>query len=143
MTRSIWKGPFIDPHFIKFAQGLRPSKLAASTNNEIASLRPLGAKHRFAAGPWEVDRESSESAKERQTPFFAMKRIWSRRSCILPQFVGLSVQVYNGKKWINLKITGEMVGHKFGEFASTRTIGMLKGNKIIGKMKTKLKVKTR
>ena len=110
MTRSIWKGPFIDPHFVKLG---------------------LGALSRL------TDREAKEetlvSAKIR-------RGIWSRRSCILPQFVGFSVQVYNGKKWMNLKITGEMVGHKFGEFASTRTIGTLKDKKA---MKTKLKVKIR
>lgn len=48
------------------------------------------------------------------------RKIWSRRSCILPQFVGCSTQIYNGRVWVSLKITEEMVGHKFGEFVSTR-----------------------
>src|SRR6478609_8198808 len=48
-------------------------------------------------------------------------RIWSRRSTILPQFVGLSFGVYNGQKHIPVMVTEEMVGHKFGEFAPTRT----------------------
>jgi len=47
-------------------------------------------------------------------------RIWSRRSTILPQFVGLTFGVYNGQKHIPVLVTEEMVGHKFGEFAPTR-----------------------
>ena len=47
-------------------------------------------------------------------------KIWSRRSTILPQFVGLTFGVYNGKKFIPLTISEDMVGHKFGEFAPTR-----------------------
>ncbi len=50
-----------------------------------------------------------------------MIRIWSRRSTILPQFVGLTFGVYNGQKHIPVAVTEEMVGHKFGEFAPTRT----------------------
>lgn len=46
---------------------------------------------------------------------------WSRRSTILPQFVGLTFGVYNGKKFIPVLVTEEMIGHKFGEFAPTRT----------------------
>ncbi len=49
-----------------------------------------------------------------------MIRIWSRRSTILPQFVGLNFGVYNGQKHIPVLVTEEMVGHKFGEFAPTR-----------------------
>lgn len=46
---------------------------------------------------------------------------WSRRSTILPQFIGLTFGVYNGKKFIPVSVTDEMIGHKFGEFAPTRT----------------------
>ena len=49
-----------------------------------------------------------------------MIRIWSRRSTILPQFVGLTFGVYNGQKHIPVLVTEEMVGHKFGEFSPTR-----------------------
>nr|QGQ61969.1 ribosomal protein S19 [Riccardia planiflora]QIA60750.1 ribosomal protein S19 [Riccardia latifrons] len=74
MTRSIWKGPFVDTCLFK--------------QKKIK---------------W---------------------RIWSRRSCILPQFVGCYARIYNGKGFVGSKITEEMVGHKFGEFASTRkTLG--------------------
>ena len=48
-------------------------------------------------------------------------KIWSRRSTILPQFVGLTFGVYNGHKHIPVQVSEEMVGHKFGEFAPTRT----------------------
>lgn len=48
-------------------------------------------------------------------------KIWSRRSTILPQFVGLTFGVYNGRKFLPVLVTENMVGHKFGEFAPTRT----------------------
>lgn len=47
-------------------------------------------------------------------------KIWSRRSMILAEFKGKKFFVYNGKKYLSLKVTGCMVGHKFGEFANTR-----------------------
>ena len=49
-------------------------------------------------------------------------KTWSRRSTILPNFVGLTFGVHNGQKHIPVLVTEEMVGHKFGEFAPTRTI---------------------
>jgi len=48
-------------------------------------------------------------------------KIWSRRSTILPQFVGLTFGVYNGRKFIPVNVSDEMIGHKFGEFSPTRT----------------------
>ena len=48
-------------------------------------------------------------------------KIWSRRSTILPQFVGLNLGVHTGQKFIPVLVTEDMVGHKFGEFAPTRT----------------------
>ncbi|MDA8655004.1 30S ribosomal protein S19 [Alphaproteobacteria bacterium] len=48
-------------------------------------------------------------------------KTWSRRSTILPQFVGLIFGVHNGQKHIPVSVTEDMVGHKFGEFAPTRT----------------------
>lgn len=48
-------------------------------------------------------------------------KTWSRRSTVLPQFVGLTFGVHNGKKFIPVLVTENMVGHKFGEFAPTRT----------------------
>jgi small subunit ribosomal protein S19 len=48
-------------------------------------------------------------------------KTWSRRSTILPQFVGLTFGVHNGKKFIPVFVSENMVGHKLGEFAPTRT----------------------
>ena len=79
MTRSIWKGPFVDGYMLKKAE----------------------AAH--AAGRHEVI------------------KTWSRRSTILPEFVGLTFGVHNGKKFIPVLVTENIVGHKFGEFAPTRT----------------------
>ena len=79
MSRSIWKGPFVDGYLLKKADASR-----ASTRNEII-------------------------------------KIWSRRSTILPQLVGLTFGVYNGQKHIPVHVSEEMVGHKFGEFSPTRT----------------------
>ena len=50
-----------------------------------------------------------------------MIKTWSRRSTVMPQFVGLNFQVHNGNKFIPVTINEEMVGHKLGEFAPTRT----------------------
>jgi small subunit ribosomal protein S19 len=56
-------------------------------------------------------------------------RIWSRRSTILPQFVGLTFGVHNGQKHIPVSVNEDMVGHKFGEFAPTRTFHGHSGDK--------------
>ena len=48
-------------------------------------------------------------------------KTWSRRSTILPQFVGLTFGVYNGQKFVPVNVFEHMVGHKFGEFSPTRT----------------------
>jgi small subunit ribosomal protein S19 len=47
-------------------------------------------------------------------------KTWSRRSTISPDFIGLTISVYNGKKFIPIFITENMVGHKLGEFSPTR-----------------------
>jgi len=78
MSRSVWKGPFVDGYLLKKAD-----KSRASGRNEII-------------------------------------KIWSRRSTILPQFVGLTFGVYNGNKFLPVSVTENMIGHKFGEFAPTR-----------------------
>ena len=48
-------------------------------------------------------------------------KTWSRRSTILPQFVGLTFGVYNGQKHVPVNVTEDMIGHKFGEFSPSRT----------------------
>ena len=50
-------------------------------------------------------------------------KTWSRRSTVTPDFVGLSFNVHNGRKFITVFVTENMVGHKLGEFAPTRTFG--------------------
>ncbi len=79
MSRSVWKGPFLDGYLLKKADAAR-----ASQRSQVI-------------------------------------KIWSRRSTILPQFVGLTFGVHNGRKHIPVLVTEDMVGHKFGEFAPTRT----------------------
>ncbi|MBM3570540.1 MAG: 30S ribosomal protein S19 [Alphaproteobacteria bacterium] len=79
MSRSVWKGPFVDRALLKRAE----------------TLRTGGRKE--------------------------VVKTWSRRSTILPQFVGVTFGVHNGHKFIPVLVTEEMVGHKFGEFAPTRT----------------------
>ena len=79
MTRSVWKGPFVDGYLLRKA---------------------------------EKSRESGRSE---------VIKMWSRRSTILPQFVGLTFGVHNGLKHIPVLVSEDMVGHKFGEFAPTRT----------------------
>ena len=79
MSRSVWKGPFVDGYLLRKAEVSR-----ASGRNDII-------------------------------------KTWSRRSTIMPQFVGLTFGVYNGKKFLPVLVTENMVGHKFGEFAPTRT----------------------
>ena len=48
-------------------------------------------------------------------------KTWSRRSTIFPEMVGLTINVYNGRKFIPVYVTENLVGHKLGEFAPTRT----------------------
>jgi small subunit ribosomal protein S19 len=48
-------------------------------------------------------------------------KTWSRRSTVIPDAIGLTFAVYNGKKFIAVYVSENMVGHKFGEFAPTRT----------------------
>ena len=48
-------------------------------------------------------------------------KTWSRRSTIIPEFVGLTFAVHNGRKFVPVFVTENMVGHKLGEFAPTRT----------------------
>ncbi|MEM6535247.1 MAG: 30S ribosomal protein S19 [Pseudomonadota bacterium] len=79
MSRSVWKGPFVDGYLLKKA-------------------------------------EKAHESKKRE-----VIKTWSRRSTILPQFVGLNFQVHNGNKFVPVLVTEEMVGHKLGEFAPTRT----------------------
>jgi len=63
----------------------------------------------------------TKADKVRQSGRNEVIKMWSRRSTILPHFVGLTFGVYNGKKFIPVLVTENMIGHKFGEFSPTRT----------------------
>lgn len=72
-------------------------------------------------GPY-VDPKLLEKVKEaRGTDSRKVIKTWSRRSTVVPEFVGLTFAVHNGKKFIPVFVTENMVGHKLGEFAPTRT----------------------
>ena len=61
-------------------------------------------------------------------------KTWSRRSTIVPEFVGLTIAVHNGRQHVPVYINENMVGHKLGEFAHTRTFkGRAAGDKKVGK----------
>ena len=79
MTRSVWKGPFVDGYLLKKA-----------------------------------DVAQNSGRKD-------VIKTWSRRSTVMPQFVGLTFGVHNGQKHVPVIVSEDMVGHKFGEFAPTRT----------------------
>ena len=59
--------------------------------------------------------------KQKQDPKKMPIKTWSRKSTIIPEFVGVSFLIYNGKKFIPVTISEDMVGHKLGEFSPTRT----------------------
>jgi small subunit ribosomal protein S19 len=71
--------------------------------------------------------KKAETAQDQGTR--APIKTWSRRSTILPQFVGLTFNVYNGQKFIPVSVNEDMVGHKLGEFAPTRTFHGHAGDK--------------
>lgn len=56
-------------------------------------------------------------------------KTWSRRSTVLPEFVGLTIAVHNGRQHVPILVTENMVGHKLGEFAATRTFKGHTGDK--------------
>jgi len=62
--------------------------------------------------------EEAKSADDRR-----LIKTWSRRSTVLPDMVGMSFAVHNGRKFVTVYVTEDMVGHKLGEFAPTRTFG--------------------
>lgn len=72
-------------------------------------------------GPFVDDHLLKKVLKAKETGDRKIIKTWSRRSTILPEFVGLTFAVHNGKKFIPVYVTEEMVGHKLGEFSPTRT----------------------
>lgn len=72
-------------------------------------------------GPF-VDGHLLKKAEEaRENMSRKIIKTWSRRSTVLPEFVGLTFAVHNGKKFLPVFVSEDMVGHKLGEFAPTRT----------------------
>ncbi len=72
-------------------------------------------------GPFVDDHLLVKVNRAKETDDRRLIRTWSRRSVVLPEFVGLNIAVHNGNKFIPVFITENMVGHKLGEFAPTRT----------------------
>ena len=72
-------------------------------------------------GPFVDDSLLKKARRAKETDDRRLIRTWSRRSVIIPEFVGLNMAVHNGNKFIPVFITENMVGHKLGEFAPTRT----------------------
>ena len=72
-------------------------------------------------GPFVDSYVLKKAEKARESTRAEVIKIWSRRSTILPQFVGLTFGVYNGQKHIPVNVTEDMIGHKFGEFSPTWT----------------------
>ena len=72
-------------------------------------------------GPFVDESLMKKVQSVRQEDAHQVIKTWSRRSTILPEFVGLTFAVHNGKKFVPVFITEDMVGHKLGEFSPTRT----------------------
>jgi small subunit ribosomal protein S19 len=72
-------------------------------------------------GPFVDSYLLTKAEKSRQSTRNEIIKTWSRRSTIVPEFVGLTLAVYNGQKFLPVYVTENMVGHKLGEFSPTRT----------------------
>ena len=72
-------------------------------------------------GPFIDDHLAKKIKHLNQTNEKSVIKTWSRRSTVIPEMVGHTVAVHNGKKFVPIYITENMVGHKLGEFAPTRT----------------------
>ena len=72
-------------------------------------------------GPFVDDHLLVKARRAKETDDRRLIRTWSRRSVVVPEFVGLNLAVHNGNKFIPVFVTENMVGHKLGEFAPTRT----------------------
>ena len=73
-------------------------------------------------GPFVEESLIKKADKQKNEPNRKPIKTWSRKSTIIPDFIGLSFLIYNGKKFIPITISEDMVGHKLGEFAPTRQI---------------------
>jgi small subunit ribosomal protein S19 len=80
-------------------------------------------------GPYVEDSLLKKVVESQENKSRKVVKTWSRRSTILPEFVGLTFAVHNGKKFIPVYVTENMVGHKLGEFSPTRTFYSHAGDK--------------
>lgn len=87
-------------------------------------------------GPYIEPKLLEKALAAQQSQSRKVIKTWSRRSTIVPDLVGLTLAVHNGKKFVPVFVSEDMVGHKLGEFASTRTFYGHPGDK-----KTRLKGK--
>ena len=79
-------------------------------------------------GPF-VDESLLKKVAEVQGEKGKVIKTWSRRSTIVPEFIGVTFAVHNGKKFIPVYVTDNMIGHKLGEFSLTRTFHKHSGDK--------------
>ena len=80
-------------------------------------------------GPFLEEKLAKKVDDAKETKGSKVIKTWSRRSTITPDFVGLTLAVHNGKKFIPVFVTENMVGHKLGEFVPTRTFRGHSGSK--------------
>ena len=80
-------------------------------------------------GPFIEEKLINKGDEAKETKGSKVIKTWSRRSTITPDFVGLTFAVHNGKKFIPVFVTEEMVGHKLGEFSPTRTFHSHSGDR--------------
>lgn len=83
-------------------------------------------------GPYVQDSLAKKIEKVRTSGKRDVIKTWSRRSLITPEFVGLTFAVHNGKKFVSVFVTENMVGHKLGEFSPTRTFRLHSGQRKAG-----------
>ena len=81
-------------------------------------------------GPYVFERLLKKVEKLNETGKKEVIKTWSRRSTIYPAFIGHTFEVHNGKEFIPVYVTEDMVGHKLGEFALTRKFGGHGANKV-------------
>jgi small subunit ribosomal protein S19 len=74
-------------------------------------------------GPYVQDSLQAKVLQAKEAQDRRVIKTWSRRSTITPDFIGITLAVHNGKKFIPVYVTENMVGHKLGEFAPTRQFG--------------------
>jgi len=83
-------------------------------------------------GPYVQDSLAKKVEKVKEGGKREAIKTWSRRSLITPEFVGLTFAVHNGKKFISVFVTENMVGHRLGEFSPTRTFRLHSGQRKAG-----------